>query len=188
VAADGTVAALVNDLAAEVPRRLPLSSRARTAVQLLTVIAAALAAATVALGVTITSHWHDGDALDRARDDALVAARQEIVNLDSLNHATIDADLARVVEGATGTFKDQFTRAQGDLKSVILQRKSVSIGTVLKAGVVRADTDTATVLVADDRTVKDSTDTSGAVAHDRWRVDLEKHGGHWLVSDLQPVA
>jgi Mce-associated membrane protein len=54
--------------------------------------------------------------------------------------------------------------------------------------VVRADTDTATVLVAVDRTVKDSTDPQGAVAHDRWRVDLEKHGGRWLVSDLEPVA
>lgn len=172
----------------EAPGRLPLSRPARTAVQVLSVLAVALLAAAVALGVTVLSHRNDRDALDDARESALAAARQEIINLDSLNHATIDADLKRVIDGATGTFKDQFTRAQADLKSLIVQRKSVSSGTVLQAGVVRADTDTATVLVAVDRSVKDSTDPDGAVAHDRWRVDLEKHGGRWLVSALEPVA
>jgi Mce-associated membrane protein len=172
----------------EVPGHLPLSQHARTAILLLAGLVALLVAGSVALGVTVVSHLHDRDALNGARDDALTAARQEIVNLDSLDHATIDADLKRVVDGATGTFKDQFSRAQSDLKSLIVQRKSVSAGTVLYSGVVRADTDTATVLVAVDRTVKDSSDTSGAVAHDRWRVDLEKHSGRWLVSDLQPVA
>ena len=170
------------------PARLPLSRPARTAIRGLSVLCVALAAASIALGVTVLAHRSDTDALDQARNAALAAARQEIVNLDSLNHASIDADLKLVLEGATGTFKDQFTRAQGDLKSLIVQRKSVSTGTVVQAGIVRADTDTATVLVAVDRTVKDSSAGNGAVAHDRWRVDLEKHGGRWLVSDLQPVA
>ncbi len=178
----------MSDPLREAPTRLPLSRRARTAVIALSVVAVLLAASSLALAVTVRSHVNDRDALDSARNAAVAAARQEIVNLDSLSWTTIDADLARVLEGATGTFKDQFGRAQTDLKTVVVQRKSISRGTVLFAGVVRADTDTATVLVAVDRTVKDSTDTKGAVAHDRWRVDLEKHGGRWLVSELQPVA
>jgi len=172
----------------DAPTRPPLSRRARTAVLVLAVLAGLLASASVALGVTVKAHLDDRDALNSARSAATAAARQHIVNLDSLSWKTIDADLARVLAGSTGTFKDQFTRAQKDLKPVIVQRKSTSTGKVLFAGVVRADTDTATVLVAVDRTVKDSTDTAGAVAHDRWRVDLEKHDGRWLVSDLQPVA
>ncbi|MDP9182722.1 MAG: hypothetical protein M3P04_08115 [Actinomycetota bacterium] len=172
----------------EAPSRLPLSSRARTTALALAVLAGVLAATSVGLGVTVASHLRDRDALAGARESALAAARQQIVNLDSLSHTTIDADLKRVIEGATGTFKDQFTRAQGDLKSLVVQRKSVSTGTVLYSGVVRADKDTASVLVAVDRTVKDSSDSTGAVAHDRWRVDLERHGGRWLVADLQPVA
>lgn len=178
----------MSDLPVEPPVRPSRSRRARTAILVLSVLAGLLASASVALGVTVKSHLDDRDALDAARSAAVAAARQEIVNLDSLSWQTIDEDLKRVLAGATGTFKDQFTRAQKDLKPVVVQRKSVSTGTVLFAGVVRADTDTATVLVAVDRTVKDSTDPSGAVAHDRWRVDLEKHGGRWLVSDLQPVA
>jgi Mce-associated membrane protein len=165
-----------------------MSRRARAAVLALSVVAVLLLATSVALAVSVKAHQDDRDALDSARSAAVTAARQEVVNLDSLSWDTIDADLKRVLDGATGTFKDQFSRAQNDLKPVVVQRKSESSGTVLFAGVVRADTDTATVLVAVDRTVKDSTDPSGAVAHDRWRVDLEKHGGRWLVSDLQPVG
>jgi Mce-associated membrane protein len=165
-----------------------MSRRARAAVVALSVVAVVLLATSVALAVSVKAHQDDRDALDSARSAAVTAARQEVVNLDSLSWDTIDADLKRVLDGATGTFKDQFSRAQNDLKPVVVQRKSESSGMVLFAGVVRADTDTATVLVAVDRTVKDSTDPSGAVAHDRWRVDLEKHGGRWLVSDLQPVG
>ena len=178
----------MTDVDLEAPARLPLSQRARLATTVLVVLVVLLVAAVAWFAASIKSHVDDRDALAAARDGAVTAARQEIINLDTLNHATIDRDLARVVEGATGTFKEQFTRAKADLKSLIVQRKSTSNGTILSAGVVRADTNTATVLVAVDRTVTDSTDPSGAVAHDRWRVDLEKHGGRWLVADLQPVA
>lgn len=164
------------------------STGARTATRVLALLCVVLLAACVALGIVLKSHLSDRSALSDARDSALAAARQEIVNLDSLDHRSIDAGLKRVIDGATGTFKDQFTRAQADLKSLVSQRQSVSSGTVLSAGVVRADTNSATVLVAVDRTVKDSTSAAGAVAHDRWRIDLEKHDGRWLVSDLQPVA
>jgi Mce-associated membrane protein len=168
--------------------RLPLPPAARRAAVALVVVATLLLAASVALALTVKSHLDDANALDDAREAALTAARQEIVNLDSLAYSTIDRDLKRVLAGATGTFKDQFTRAQADLKAQVVQRKSVSTGNVVSAGVVRADTDSATVLVAAERTVKDKSSASGGTAHDRWRVDLEKHGGRWLVSDLEPVA
>jgi Mce-associated membrane protein len=178
----------VSDQSLAAPVRPRTSRRVRTAIVALSALAVLLAAASVGLAVTVKAHLDDRDALDTARNAAVAAARQEIVNLDSLSWKTVDEDLKRVLDGATGTFKDQFSRAQQDLKPVVVQRKSESTGQVLFAGVVRADTDTATVLVAVDRTVKDSTDPTGAVAHDRWRVDLEKHGGRWLVSDLQPVG
>jgi Mce-associated membrane protein len=178
----------VSDLVIEAPPRLPLSRRARVTAIVLSALSVVLVAASVTFGLLGLSHQRDTDDLRDAREAALTAARQEIVNLDSLDHSTIDRDLKRVLDGATGAFKDQFSRAQGDLKTLTVQRKSVSTGNVLYAGIVRADTDTATVLIAADRTVRDSTDTAGSVAHDRWRVDLEKHGGRWLVSDLQPVA
>lgn len=168
--------------------RPPLSRRARTAIRLLSTLAVLLLAACVALAVIVKGNVDDRDTLREARAGALAAARQQVINLDSLSAATIDRDLKRVLDGATGTFKDQFTRSQADLKALIVERKTVSSASIISSGIVRADTGTATVLVAVDRTVKDTTTPQGAVAHDRWRVDLEWRDGRWLVAELEPVA
>ena len=165
-----------------------LSRGARTALLVLSVVGVLLIAASIALAIIGGQHKSARSDLESARSDAVTAARQEILNLDSLSAATIDADLGRVVAGATGSFKDQFGKAQAALKQVVAARQTVSTGRILSAGLVRADTDSATVLVAVDRTVKDTSNTGGVVAHDRWKLDLEKHGGRWLVADLQPVS
>lgn len=187
VAAPRPPAALVIDAPPEAPARLPLSRHARIAIQLLTVVSVALAAVSIGLWVVVSGHLHDRDALDEARNDAVSAARQEVVNLHGIKYTTIDADFKRVLDGATGAFKDQFGRAQKTIKPILVEHKTVMTATVRFAGVVRADTDSVTVLIGIDRTVSDSSAPAGAVNHYRLRVDVEKHGGRWLVSELQDV-
>ena len=162
--------------------------RGRVLPAVLSVLVVVLLVATLVLAWVVKGHRDDREALESAREAALRAGRQAILNLDALSAATVDADLKRVVDGATGDFKKQFTQAQSDLKSLVVARKTVSKGTILSAGVVRADLDSATVLVAVDRVVTDTTNTAGTTARDRWKVDLEKHGGRWLVSGLEGVA
>ena len=154
----------------------------------LSAVAALLVVACIALALLAKSQRDERSAFDGAREAALATGRQLILNLDALSAGTIDADMKRVADGATGTFKRQFTGSEPELKKYVVGRKTVSAGQILSAGVVRSDSDTATVLVAVDRTVKDITSKDGVVAHDRWRMDLEKHGGRWLVADLQPVS
>ncbi|MGB8649796.1 MAG: hypothetical protein WCD35_03955 [Mycobacteriales bacterium] len=165
-----------------------VAPRSRVLVVVLGALVLVLAASSIALAFVAKAHRDDRAALENARQSALTAGRQAIVNLDAISVTTIDSDLDRVLAGATGQFKDQFSKARADLKQLVLARKTVSSGTILSAGVVRADTDSATVLVAVDRLVKDTTSADGVTAHDRWRLDLEKHGGRWLVADLQPVS
>ena len=155
---------------------------------MLSVVAALLAVASIALAALAASQRSDRDAFDSAREAALASGRQLILNLDALSASTIDTDMKRVADAATGTFRKQFTGSEVELRKYVVARRTVSNGQILAAGVVRSDSDTATVLVAVDRTVKDSTNKEGVVAHDRWKLDLEKHGGRWLVADLQPVS
>ena len=162
--------------------------RSRPVVLVLSVLVVVLLAASVALAFVVKSHLDARDEAVASRDSALQAGRQAILNLDALSAATIDADLKRVLDGATGQFKTQFQQAQTDLKTLVVSRKTVSKGTILSAGVVRADDASATVLVAVDRVVKDSTTPDGTTAHDRWKVSLERRGGRWLVSVLDAVA
>lgn len=183
----------MSDLAAEPApgtpdAAVPSSPSRRTAVRVLSALAVLLLVADVALGVLWLSRRAHRDALDAARADAVAAARQELVNLDSISADTVDKDLAAVLAGTTGTFRDQFKRSQADLKALILEHKTRSSAVVKSAGVVRVDTSSATVLVATDRTVSDSTTPNGQVVNERWTVDLEKHGGRWLVADLAPVS
>lgn len=154
----------------------------------LTTVVALLVIACLGLGLLLGRHLSSRRDADSARADALASARQAILNLDALSAATIDRDLTRVVVGSTGAFRDSFSKAQKDLTAVVKERKTVSTGTVLSAGVVRADADTATVLVAVDRSIRDSSTPKAVVAHDRWRMSMELHGGRWLLADLQPVS
>jgi Mce-associated membrane protein len=160
----------------------------RTAVVVLSVVAAVLAAACIGLFLWAKDQKDDRAAFNQAREAASTAASQLVINLDALSAATIDADMKRVVDGATGTFKRQFSQSQSELKSYIVKQKISSKGELQSVAVIRSDTDTATVLVAVDRTFKDATHKDGVVANDRWKVTLEKHGGRWLVAELEPVA
>ncbi len=168
-------------------QNLPARSRSRLVVAL-SVLCAVLVVACLALALVVRSHRAARVDVATARENALAAGRQAILNLDALSASTIDTDLTRVIAGATGGFKDQFVKAQGDLKSLVVRGKTSSEGMILSAGVVRADLDTATVLVAVDRLVKDTAHPDGVTAHDRWKLDLERHDGRWLVATLDAVG
>jgi Mce-associated membrane protein len=157
----------------------------------LAVIAALLGLATVVLAVLVLAvarphHRHDL-ALRTARTEALAAGRQAIINLDAISAATIDADLKRVRDGATGKFKDLFTKSEATLRDLYPKRHTTSSGTVSAAAVVSSDLDTATLLVASDRSVTDVDNPKGVTQASRWEVVMELHGGRWLMADLEPV-
>lgn len=176
------------DVPAGASGRVVLTAGARRGLVLLSLLGVLLLAASVALALVWAGEKRSRDHLSQARSDAVAAARQEMLDLDSLSAATIDADLAKIIAGATGSFKDQFVKAKTDLKQVVAQRKTTSAGVIRSSGVVRSDNDTATVLIAVDRTIKDASTLQPATTTDRWRLDLEKHDGRWLVANLNPVS
>ena len=151
-------------------------------------VARVLAVASITFVVVLRSEQGHREAITQARDAAVTAATQLVFNLDALSSPPVDGDLALVLKGATGHFKQQFTASQVQLKRYVLDRKISSSGQVMAAAAVRYDSDSATVLVAIDRTFKDSTHSAGVVAKDRWKLTMEKHGGRWLVAELEPVA
>lgn len=167
------------------------SGRVRRTTRVVIAVAAAvslLVASSIALLLVLRYQHAERDDLAQARESAAAAAGRVLVNLDALSAPTIDADMKRVVDGATGTFKRQFTGSQKELKAYIVKQKSTSKGNLRSVAVVRSDLDTATVLVAIDRTFKDAANPNGVVANDRWKVSLERHGGKWLAAELEPVA
>lgn len=152
---------------------------------LLLVLAAVLVA-----GGLLGRHWYDQRQLADARSQALAAARQTCVNFVSISASTVDSDLKRIADGATGQFKDEFTQDTAQVKAAVVQNKVDSHGTVLRAGVVSADRRTAVVLVAVDATVKNSSAPDGRLSHYRIQVNMARDAasGRWLVAQLQFVG
>ena len=160
--------------------------RRRALVALLVVLLAAALA-----GAGVYGHrWYVDRATDQARQDAVAAARQASVNFVSVSAASVDRDLQRIVAGATGDFKEEFTRGQAQVRTAVVENKVQSQGSVLRAGLVSGDRRHAVVLVAVDATVRNVKAPDGRPSHYRIQVDLvrDRDSGDWLVSRLQFVG
>ncbi len=158
--------------------------RLRVALGSLAVVVVALGVAAIVLALELSR----AKALDEAREDAVQAARQEALNLTSIDNEDLEADLKRVLDGATGEFREDFSQRAEQLRGILRQNQVVSQGRVIEAAVVRSDEDTATVLVVVDGTVKNVAIPQGAPRNYRMQLDLEKHDGRWLTSSLQFVG
>jgi Mce-associated membrane protein len=160
--------------------------RRRALVALLVVLLAAALA-----GAGVQGHrWYVDRATDQARREAVAAARQAAVNFVSVSAASVDRDLSRITAGATGDFKDEFTRGQAQVRAAVVENKVQSQGTVLRAGLVSGDRRHAVVLVAVDATVRNVKAPDGRPSHYRIQLDLvrDRDSGDWLVTKLQFVG
>jgi Mce-associated membrane protein len=149
----------------------------------------ALAGTLAAAGV-FGQRWYADRQLDAARQQAMAAAKQVTLNFVSISASTVDHDLQRIVAGATGEFRDEFTRGMPQVRAAVVENNVESRGSVLRAGLVSADRDSAVVLVAIDATVKNVRAPDGRMSHYRIQVDMAKDtkSGKWLVSRLQFVG
>jgi Mce-associated membrane protein len=134
--------------------------------------------------------WWDAGRLERAHQAALAAAKQTTVDFVTISASSVDGDLQRIADGATGDFSDEFTRGLPQVRQAVVENKVESTGQVLRAGLVSGDLDSAVVLVAVDASVRNVGAPDGRLSHYRIQVDLvlDPGSGRWLVSRLQFVG
>jgi Mce-associated membrane protein len=146
----------------------------------------------VALAALVVTgrQWYEQRRLDGAHQAALAAAKQATVDFVSISATSVDHDLQRIAGGATGDFADEFNRGLADVRTAVLDNEVRSQGTVLRAGLVSGDLDSAVVIVAVDATVRNKGAPNGRLSHYRIQVDLalDRDTGRWLVSRLQFVG
>jgi Mce-associated membrane protein len=148
------------------------------------------AAAVVILVLVVLSgrHWYAQHRIEAAHQAALAAAKQTTVDFVSISASSVDRDLQRIAAEATGDFKDEFTRGMPQVRTAVVENKVSSSGSILRAGLVSGDLDSAVVLVALDATVHNANAPDGRLSHYRIQVDLALDSGRWLVSRLQFVG
>jgi Mce-associated membrane protein len=121
---------------------------------------------------------------EQQRAHFLEVGRQGAINLTTIDWHTADADIQRILDSATGSFYDDFSKRAQSFVDVVKQAQSRSVGTVVNAGVESESGDEAQVLVA----MNVETSNSAAVQQDprRWRmrVSVQRVGEDVKVSNV----
>ena len=162
------------------------AGRRRLAVLVLAVMAAALAALAVALGVSY-QHARDRAAAQTA---ALGPAKAAAARILSYDYRHIEQDAAQTVAVLTGDFRGQYeTVMRQQIAPQAPAQRAVVQAEVLSAGVtsVNGDGTQAVVLVFANQTVSNQATPQPRVDQVRVRLTLDRVGDAWLVSKVDAI-
>ncbi|CAN5322579.1 hypothetical protein BH09ACT8_BH09ACT8_35190 [soil metagenome] len=122
-----------------------------------------------ASGYFIKQH-HDAVALRDLKSQFETGARQDVVNLMSLNFNSAQVDLQRVIDSTTGQFHEDFQKSAKDFLSVMKESKVVTTASVSAVAVESMTPDSAVVLVAAVSQVANT--ASGQPTPRNWRLSV----------------
>lgn len=151
----------------------------------------------VVLGVVLVmtigglAGWLGYRALQAQREAALRAmfvqmARQGALDLTTIDYTHADSDVHRILDGATGKFRDDFQSRSQPLVDVVKQAQSKSQGTITEAGLESFHQDSAQVLLAVGVTTTYAGNQSDSKAW-RMRIDMQKVGNTAKMSNVEFV-
>ncbi len=128
------------------------------------------------------------DAEQQRNADILDSASTEATAFVNIRYDDAQASIDKVMEGATGAFRDQYAKSTDGVIEILQENQSIMTGEVLWTGVVAQDQDSATVIVATSGTVQNKQTGNKPVArYFRLQLELVSEKGRWLTSDLQFV-
>jgi Mce-associated membrane protein len=121
------------------------------------------------------------------RDMFLEAGRRAALNLTTISADQADAQVARILDSATGTFHDDWAQRAPAFVDVVKKAGSKTEGSVTAAGLESVGSDRARVLVA----VSVKTTTGSAPEENprawRMRIDVQKVNGEAKVANVEFV-
>ena len=117
------------------------------------------------------------------------AARQTAVNyaqtLTSVDSANVDRNFTDVLNGATGDFKDTYTKASVQLRQLLINNKATAHGVVVASAIQSQTNHKVVVLLMLDQTVTNAVHPDSRVDRSRMKMTMEKVDGRWLASKVE---
>ena len=124
---------------------------------------------------------------EQQRELFLQVARQSALDLTTIRHTDVDADVQRILDSSIGSFHDDFSERRQPFVDRIKRDQSNSEGTVTEAGLQSVTGNSARALVA----VSVKLSTAGAAAKQldgfRLRIEVQRVGDGAKVSDVEYV-
>ena len=151
------------------------------------VVGLAILTALAALVGWLGFRAYQSESADQQRSLFLHVGRQGAINLTTIDWQHADTNIARILNSATGTFFDDFSKRSQPVIDVVKQAQSKSVGTVTEAGLESETANDAQVLVA--VTVKTSIASAPEQNPRAWRmrVSVQKVGEDVKVSNVEFV-
>jgi Mce-associated membrane protein len=155
-------------------------------------LALSVAAVVAIVGLLGASGWmawqHQRVVKDRQRAATYIAtARQGVINLTSLDFNKAKEDVQRVLDIATGDFKDEFQKRAEDFAAVVKDSKAVTEGSVAATALESMNNDSAVVLVLSNERVTNIAGAKDQPRTFRFRVSVVHEGDELKVSKVEFV-
>lgn len=144
--------------------------------------------ALLAFSVERALAWQSERSLVVDEKAAVAAAITEVEGLIDISGSTSDADMARLLDGATAGFRSELEAQADRLREALTENAVKATGEAVSTGVAKLAGDRATVIVAAVGTVANKKTKDAEPRNYRLQVDLQEVDGTWLVSGLEFVA
>jgi Mce-associated membrane protein len=180
------------------PKTEPAARRVRKShpklrfLALVVLVAVTIGSAVVAFLVhRSNSHTRSLQAVESARKGAIAAAGQDIPKILGYDYRHLTDDIKAAKAISSGQFLSDYTATAQKVLASAPSIKAMVTASVSGQSVVRAQSDRVTLLLfVDQESVKQLKGQKTATTRiDPFRVEvtMSKVGGHWMVSNLQPI-
>ena len=123
--------------------------------------------------------------LDQAREAAQRSAVSYAQVLTSVDSNNVDDNFKQVLDGATGEFKDMYSKSSVELRQLLIENKATAHGVVVESAVQEASKDRAVVLLFVDQSVANTKLPDPRIDRSRMKMTLEKVDGSWRASKVE---
>jgi Mce-associated membrane protein len=127
----------------------------------------------------------DEHAVDQAGQAAQRTAIDYAQVLTSIDSGQVDQNFSAVLNGATGDFKETYTKASAQLRQLLIDNKAAAHGTVVDSAIQSQTKSKVVVLLMVDQTVSNAVRPDGRVDRSRMKITMENVGGRWLASKVE---
>lgn len=137
--------------------------------------------------------WHQAAtdaslARAHARHQVVIAATGAIETMNSMDYRHVKQGLQDWASVTTGTLHDQIAHVTDKEQELLASQHKIAEGDVVDLAVTRLSDGSATVIAAVEVSVRSKPDGEPSVKRNRFRAELLKVDGEWLIEHLQQVG
>lgn len=123
--------------------------------------------------------------VSRAGEQAQAAAVEYAQVLTSIDSARVDENFDRVLDGATGEFKDMYSQSSVELRQLLIDNEAAAHGVVVESAVQSASTDEVVVLLFVDQSVSNSSVPDPRIDRSRIKMTMQYVDERWRTSKVE---